>query len=505
MPGSTRARASVYNWGLYYARRIKAAIDSTWKSGFYYGSINDGFTSLAPFGPKVSAKTKARIARARLDRAGTGALGAPVASGCRTCARSADGGRHPRKPRRGAAGQGGASRRGADPGRHRSDGRAQLRPAPAGGAAQPERGGGAARLVARERLAPARLGAHLRRGDGAASSPGCCRRSRRRRARSARRRSATAGRSAGTSAPPRPPATRCRRCSSKAPRSSWRACAGCRTLPLAEFLVGPKRNAAEPDELIAAVLVDASGAPQTFMKVGPRNAMVIAVCSLAVLADRERGELRAAFGSCGPGRRARHLPARRGGVVPRARRRGRQPDRRRARHGRLPAARAAGAGRPRAREDAGVRIDAARQRRAARGRRLGRARACSSRCASGSGCPARRTPASRASAARARCCSTEARLRVPRARGAGRRPRGGDGRGAGRRRPAAPRAGGVRRGGRGAVRLLHAGPRRRDRRPARRHPEPSEDEIREALSGNLCRCTGYQKIFDAVRLAAGSA
>jgi aerobic carbon-monoxide dehydrogenase small subunit len=31
---------------------------------------------------------------------------------------------------------------------------------------------------------------------------------------------------------------------------------------------------------------------------------------------------------------------------------------------------------------------------------------------------------------------------------------------------------------------------------------PSEDEIREALSGNLCRCTGYAKIFDAVRLAA---
>jgi carbon-monoxide dehydrogenase small subunit len=35
-------------------------------------------------------------------------------------------------------------------------------------------------------------------------------------------------------------------------------------------------------------------------------------------------------------------------------------------------------------------------------------------------------------------------------------------------------------------------------------PEPSDDEIREALSGNLCRCTGYQKIFDAVRLAVGS-
>jgi carbon-monoxide dehydrogenase small subunit len=33
-------------------------------------------------------------------------------------------------------------------------------------------------------------------------------------------------------------------------------------------------------------------------------------------------------------------------------------------------------------------------------------------------------------------------------------------------------------------------------------PDPNDDEIREALSGNLCRCTGYQKIFDAVRLAA---
>jgi carbon-monoxide dehydrogenase small subunit len=38
-----------------------------------------------------------------------------------------------------------------------------------------------------------------------------------------------------------------------------------------------------------------------------------------------------------------------------------------------------------------------------------------------------------------------------------------------------------------------------------RTPDPSEDEIREALSGNLCRCTGYAKIFDAVRMAAGAA
>jgi aerobic carbon-monoxide dehydrogenase small subunit len=37
----------------------------------------------------------------------------------------------------------------------------------------------------------------------------------------------------------------------------------------------------------------------------------------------------------------------------------------------------------------------------------------------------------------------------------------------------------------------------------RRTPDPSDDEIREALSGNLCRCTGYAKILDAVHEAAG--
>ena len=36
------------------------------------------------------------------------------------------------------------------------------------------------------------------------------------------------------------------------------------------------------------------------------------------------------------------------------------------------------------------------------------------------------------------------------------------------------------------------------------NPDPSDDEMREALSGNLCRCTGYAKIFDAVRLAAST-
>ncbi len=75
---------------------------------------------------------------------------------------------------------------------------------------------------------------------------------------------------------------------------------GERRLALQDFLVGPKRNALAEDELILAVRLRPSGAAQTFMKVGPRNAMVIAVCSLALAADRERGELRAAFGSAGP-------------------------------------------------------------------------------------------------------------------------------------------------------------------------------------------------------------
>jgi CO/xanthine dehydrogenase FAD-binding subunit len=75
---------------------------------------------------------------------------------------------------------------------------------------------------------------------------------------------------------------------------------GTRRMPLREFLVGPKRNALADDELITAVYVEPSGAAQTFMKVGPRNAMVIAVCSLALAADRERDEIRASYGSAGP-------------------------------------------------------------------------------------------------------------------------------------------------------------------------------------------------------------
>ncbi len=73
-----------------------------------------------------------------------------------------------------------------------------------------------------------------------------------------------------------------------------------RTLPLREFVVGPKQNALGPDELIVALAVRPRGQRQTFMKIGPRNAMVIAVVSLALTVDEQRDELRAVFGSAGP-------------------------------------------------------------------------------------------------------------------------------------------------------------------------------------------------------------
>jgi CO/xanthine dehydrogenase FAD-binding subunit len=62
-------------------------------------------------------------------------------------------------------------------------------------------------------------------------------------------------------------------------------------------VTGVKRNVLTADELITAVWLTPSRAPQTFMKIGPRNAMVIAVCSLAVSAG---DELRASFGSSSP-------------------------------------------------------------------------------------------------------------------------------------------------------------------------------------------------------------
>jgi basic membrane protein A len=57
--------AAVYDWGIYYTKRVKAALNGTWKTGSYWGSMADGFTLLSSYGPKVSAKTKALIAKKR--------------------------------------------------------------------------------------------------------------------------------------------------------------------------------------------------------------------------------------------------------------------------------------------------------------------------------------------------------------------------------------------------------------------------------------------------------
>jgi CO/xanthine dehydrogenase FAD-binding subunit len=69
---------------------------------------------------------------------------------------------------------------------------------------------------------------------------------------------------------------------------------GVRRVPMLEFITGVKKNALEADELITAVWLTPAGRQQTFMKVGPRNAMVIAVVSLCLEAG---DELRASFGS----------------------------------------------------------------------------------------------------------------------------------------------------------------------------------------------------------------
>ena len=76
--------------------------------------------------------------------------------------------------------------------------------------------------------------------------------------------------------------------------------AGRRTLPWAEFLVGPKRSALRPDELVLGARWRIVRGPGSFSKVGPRNAMVIAVASLCLVVDEDRRGVRVALGSVGP-------------------------------------------------------------------------------------------------------------------------------------------------------------------------------------------------------------
>jgi CO/xanthine dehydrogenase FAD-binding subunit len=75
---------------------------------------------------------------------------------------------------------------------------------------------------------------------------------------------------------------------------------GTRRVPVAEFVTGPKRNCLEPDELISAYELPAATGPQQFAKVGTRNAMVIAVCSVSVALWPEQRRVAACVGSAGP-------------------------------------------------------------------------------------------------------------------------------------------------------------------------------------------------------------
>ena len=75
---------------------------------------------------------------------------------------------------------------------------------------------------------------------------------------------------------------------------------GARRLPVSEFLTGPKQTARRPDELLVAVRVPVPGGASEFLKIGVRNAMVIAVANCALVVDRERRALRCALGSVGP-------------------------------------------------------------------------------------------------------------------------------------------------------------------------------------------------------------
>ncbi|MDR7484459.1 MAG: FAD binding domain-containing protein [Armatimonadota bacterium] len=73
-----------------------------------------------------------------------------------------------------------------------------------------------------------------------------------------------------------------------------------RSVPWDRFMVGPKQTTLAPDELILGVRWRVVRGPGSFSKIGPRNAMVIAVASLCLVLDEDRREVRVALGSVGP-------------------------------------------------------------------------------------------------------------------------------------------------------------------------------------------------------------
>jgi CO/xanthine dehydrogenase FAD-binding subunit len=76
--------------------------------------------------------------------------------------------------------------------------------------------------------------------------------------------------------------------------------AGRRSLPVREFMLGVKRTALAPDEMITAITVPVVEGWQGYAKVGVRNAMVIAVASASLVVDQKHRKVRMALGSVGP-------------------------------------------------------------------------------------------------------------------------------------------------------------------------------------------------------------
>jgi CO/xanthine dehydrogenase FAD-binding subunit len=75
---------------------------------------------------------------------------------------------------------------------------------------------------------------------------------------------------------------------------------GVRLVSVSEFILGPKRNALRENELISAFYIPEAEGPQQYSKIGPRNAMVIAVCSFGLALHPKEGKLGACIGSAGP-------------------------------------------------------------------------------------------------------------------------------------------------------------------------------------------------------------
>ena len=303
--------------------------------------------------------------------------------------------------------------------------------------------------------------------------------------------------------------------------------AGTRRIAVREFVTGPKRNCLADDELIAAFHIAPADGPQQFAKIGARNAMVIAVCSLALsslVGSAKRGRVhRLRRAHADPGQRSRALHRRSAGRA------------RPVEHARTDSGRGGGALR---RARAACR---AANRRRAWDRRLPTSRAWRARTADAymgvGGLPVRLTltvngalrevdgvwegesllyalrehlglPGSKNACEQGECGSCSVYLDgrvvcsclVLAAQAQGRDVvtiegiANGDGLDEVQR--AFVEAGAVQCGfcTPGLIVASHD--------LLRRNPRPSDPEIREALAGNLCRCTGYEKILDAVRLAS---